>query len=85
LPAPIPFSGRAAQPLLDSRWHQRTAKRATLDSKIERHLTELLGVKTDVERSKRRRAVDEIDKITPTDFLEIAGRFRPAAMECTRI
>jgi hemolysin D len=42
----------AAQRLLDSQWHERTAKLAALDGEIERRRAELQGAETDVERFK---------------------------------
>jgi hemolysin D len=42
----------AAQRLLDSQWHERTAKLAALDGEIERRRAELQEAETDVERFK---------------------------------
>jgi hemolysin D len=42
----------AAHRLLDSQWHERTAKLAALDGEIERRRAELQGAETDVERFK---------------------------------
>ena len=47
-----PLLLEAARRLLDSQWHERTAKLAALDGEIERRRAELAGAATDVERFK---------------------------------